>query len=113
MNEFTLDSFVPPITCTKDKNHAYASKSIGGRLLCKDGRGYSNYTFKHVSLESIGINRKLGSVEIEMLYSYIGISPGTKFRGLIVDTGNNVEEAGIIGRVEIYVGRGISRGLAT
>jgi hypothetical protein len=104
-----------PIKCPK--GHPFATKSKGGELII-ERKENNKKTFKSVkldnyytSIDSIGINRKLGSVEVGMIYSYVALSPKTKFMGLIFDQGERVSELDVDKEFTLYIGRGTSRGL--
>jgi len=104
-----------PTKCPK--GHLFATKSKGGELVI-ERKGTDKKTFKSVkldnyytSIDSIGINRKLGSVEVGMIYSYVALSPKTKFMSLIFDQGERLSELDVDREFMLYIGRGTSRGL--
>ncbi|MGC9086040.1 MAG: RAMP superfamily CRISPR-associated protein [Thermoproteota archaeon] len=104
-----------PTKCPK--GHLFSTKSKGGELII-ERKENGKKTFKSVeldnyftSIESIGINRKLGSVEVGMIYSYIALSPRTKFTSLIFDQGERINELDVESEFTLYIGRGTSRGL--
>ncbi len=93
--------------CTN--NHIFSLKSLGGKLVAKKDQDIAEYKEKRVSFYSVGINKILGSSEINMLYHSTYIVPGTRFRGIIVSE----DSVGIpLDKIDniIYLGRGSSRG---
>jgi len=110
LRKFDIKQFVNPKKCKEE--HYHTLKSIAASLIYKTRDGfYRKFRHQHSLLDATGINRYLGSVEIGMLYSYVGIAPGTKFRGKIVDKADVLRELKAYGKMKIYVGRGFSRGL--
>lgn len=99
-----------PYKCKKE--HLFTLKSLGGRLIAVIDGSIYKYSGKTIVLNSVGINKLLGSSEVNMLYSYHCIKPGSKFKGMIVqlssypDIANILKDAGSI----IFLGRGGSRG---
>lgn len=96
--------FQRPICCKK--GHPFSLESSGGALVKNNSE---KFTVRHVRVESVGINRAVKSSEVGMLYGYVALPPGLSFKGLIVDIGSRIE--GIAEIKEIWMGRGISRGM--
>lgn len=99
-----------PFKCKN--NHLFSLKSLGGKLVIKNNDGkIVVYKDKRVAFYSVGINKILGSSEINMLYHDNYRVPDTRFRGLIV-----TEDSEVLDNIAaesdniIYLGRGGSRG---
>jgi len=102
-----------PIKCPN--GHIFATKSKSGDLVIEkkegDKKTIEGAKLNYTTMESVAINRKLGSVEIGMIYSYVALAPKTKFVGLIFDQEDRVNELDVENEFILYIGRGSSRGL--
>ncbi|RLF89263.1 hypothetical protein DRN46_05885 [Thermococci archaeon] len=93
------------------EEHPFCMESKGGSLVFIDENGNLKFfEYEYVDLESLGINRVIKGRELEMLYSFIGISPNTKFKCRVTDVSGKLGELGIKDLGELKIGRGISRG---
>ncbi len=110
---FDLTRAPPPDTCPG--GHKFAMKSLGGGLVIKRDNGFiSAEGIKYVRVENVGMSKKFRTSEVGMIYNYICIAPGQRFRSLIVDVGeDNLELLGYrVGQpFRLYLGRGSTRGL--
>jgi hypothetical protein len=91
-----------------EKGHKGTIKSLSGYLIV-DGKQIREVKISNVSLEAVGISKKIKASEIGMLYNYVGIEPGTNFISKMICEDEIVKEIKEI--KEIHIGRGISRGL--
>lgn len=104
-----LKELIAPRKC--DNNHPFSFKSLGGKLVNNNNKEYKE---RRIALHSVGINKILGSSEINMIYSSDYIMPGTRFKGYIVQINNDstliLDE--MISNIDntIFIGRGGSRG---
>jgi len=90
------------------KGHRATLKSLGGRLIIYKGNKIEKVSLENVALSSVGISKKIRTSEIGMLYDYIGIAPGYRFRSIITGKEEIINKIREIKK--IYLGRGISRG---
>jgi len=110
----TLDELSFPLTCSN--GHMYTLKNIGGTLLIKNGNELKEFKLKYVIIDSTGINKTLRSSELGLLYSYVALTPKTKFKGIIVDPHDKLEtmfeEVQLdMKNLELRIGRRKSAGL--
>lgn len=111
LDEESLYSILP-YTLKDDKDHLFTIKSIGGMLVAEMDNKLYKYNNKVITLNSIGMNKILGSNEINMIYSYSCIPSNTKFNGLIVQSNQNIKLDKMLEEINntIFLGRGIVRG---
>ncbi|MEM2856235.1 MAG: hypothetical protein QW416_03950 [Candidatus Nitrosocaldaceae archaeon] len=101
--EVDLDNLADmPAVCKN--GHPFVLKSEGGKIKLDD----DNVSFEYITLTSVGLNKYLENAERNMLYTYSALMPNIKFKGLIVNNGNNILDINKINT--IYIGKGISRG---
>lgn len=111
LNQYEISSYddiKPPLFCRE--NHIYTLKSLGGKLIIEDGDKILKYKPKYTVLESVGINKITGSSEINLLYSYVALEPGTKFKGLIVVNYDKFDLKNEFNNFNIFLGKGRSKG---
>lgn len=110
LKNFKYENYEIPYKCRN--NHLFLTKPVDGNIIF-NGKKYKKVYVKYVQLESIGLFRGLGRTELGMLYSYIGVAPGTRFKGLIYDAKDKLKELvkGCVMDGEYRIGRGISRGM--
>ncbi len=108
---FNFETYNPPYICRKGK-HIFSTKSIGGALVFMEGNSYIKHETTYSKTEAIGINRVVKGAEIKMLYGYVAVSPGSIFKGLIIDLSNRMEELGFLDEeiIDLFIGGAISRG---
>ncbi|MEM2857112.1 MAG: hypothetical protein QW416_08435 [Candidatus Nitrosocaldaceae archaeon] len=113
INEIEKNKLILPRKC--NNNHPFTLKSLEGKLIANNNGKILEYKDKRVTFYSVGINKILGSAEINIIYDADYIVPGTRFRGLIVQIKNDnsilmLDE--LISKIDntIFVGRGSSRG---
>lgn len=94
------------------ENHIASLKKVSG-LYYIDDKGINFYSIKTVQLESIGLDRRFGRVDGDMLFSYLAVSPGEKFKGFMYFDDPEVEDwfKKLGDQGYIWVGRGVSRGM--
>lgn len=110
LGRFNLERLEPPYKC--GRGHIYAISPLKNTLLILRDGVYHPVEVETTSLDSIGINRYLGSTEHGMLYTYIVVAPGVKYGSMIYDPDDRLEGYGLTeGTHRINIGRGISRGL--
>jgi len=110
LSKFRFEDFHIPSKCPN--GHLFAITPVKGLVIFKD-KIYKKIDIDFVQLESIGITRGIGRVEVGMLYSYIGVKPGVKYLGLVYDHYDKIKDwFGGTPKNGVYrIGRGISRGM--
>lgn len=108
-NELTR---IIPYICSGEQKHPFSLKSVGGELVAIYNGKVKRYNNELIVFSSVGMNKILGSSEVNMIYTYQCIKPGTTFKGIIVQCGDDIRLDELIRMNDnlIIAGRGGSRG---
>lgn len=113
-NPSKIDELVPPNYCEREK-HLLSMKSLGGNLVIKKDGCYTRFKGpEYLRIEAVGMSKRFKKSEIGMIYNYICLAPGSRFKGMIVDlNGERLQKLGYLDghEYELSVGRGGSRGM--
>ncbi|MEM4329006.1 MAG: hypothetical protein QXI50_05025 [Candidatus Caldarchaeum sp.] len=110
---FEPTNSVLPDACPN--GHMLGMKSLGGSLVVKKDVGWEKVKTEFVRVENVGMNRKFRTSEVGMIYNYVCVAPGQKFRSLIVSVGEdglNKLLDGLGQPFTLQLGRGATRGLS-
>jgi len=114
LRNFNYENYYPPYKC--QNGHVFSISEVKSLVYLKMINGkwrYIEYSPDIIQIESIGINRGIGGTEIGMLYSYIALKPGLKYRTLIHDDIGRLDEwiKNLPKTDDYFIGRSISRGM--